>query len=386
MPTFSLPIDMWNETTVQQVVADQHAETLTVEFKKELPFATASDKLEVAKDISAMANGSGGWIIYGIEEKAGPSGLKVAGSAVPLQHGTTAPPDAAHWIGDVIAGNVTPSLRPRIVQFPAAAGGTYVVVRVEPSADYVHMLRDGRYYRRVETAARPMGEREVEQAYAHIHRRKDEAKRYVAGVVAEELIGPPSKGFLIVLVPHAFREVLDPAEVRRDDAALAHLSHHYQDHLSVFEDGVESQFGNVYRLRMRRDGTISFVVPDSEKRWYPTSVLRDILSVLTIARRKWPELGVTEPATLAIRARIDPESKAWTEASDWEPELNALLLGAGAAVDVPVRQNDLHNNPNSIARAVLDRLYQKMGRDRCPLFDREGNMTEEAIKALRSLS
>ena len=66
--TLSLRIDNWTEATFQEVVSTQLAESLTVELKKALPLVSAHNKRELAKDISAMANTAGGWILYGVEE------------------------------------------------------------------------------------------------------------------------------------------------------------------------------------------------------------------------------------------------------------------------------------------------------------------------------
>jgi len=50
---------------IQKLIENKIEESLTLEYKREL----SRNNKEIAKDISAFANTSGGVIIYGIEEK-----------------------------------------------------------------------------------------------------------------------------------------------------------------------------------------------------------------------------------------------------------------------------------------------------------------------------
>jgi predicted HTH transcriptional regulator len=79
VPTLSTPFDQWTFATIQQLITDRVTESVTVEFKRDMPHAQPRDREEVAKDISSMANSAGGWIIYGVDEKpVGNPPVKVA--------------------------------------------------------------------------------------------------------------------------------------------------------------------------------------------------------------------------------------------------------------------------------------------------------------------
>lgn len=60
-----------DETNLNQVCNDQTSESLTLEFKRELPTKELQSKAEFLKDVTALANANGGDLVYGIEEKAG---------------------------------------------------------------------------------------------------------------------------------------------------------------------------------------------------------------------------------------------------------------------------------------------------------------------------
>ena len=63
--TFSL-ID-WSD--VDLLISNDQEETEHLDYKKDMPGRTDSDRKELAADVSSFANSSGGFIIYGIEEK-----------------------------------------------------------------------------------------------------------------------------------------------------------------------------------------------------------------------------------------------------------------------------------------------------------------------------
>ncbi|MFC2062335.1 helix-turn-helix domain-containing protein [Chloroflexota bacterium] len=56
------------EALVQHLVTDEWPESMTLEYKSEQSFNRGA-RLEIAKDISSLANTKGGTIIYGIPER-----------------------------------------------------------------------------------------------------------------------------------------------------------------------------------------------------------------------------------------------------------------------------------------------------------------------------
>jgi hypothetical protein len=378
MATLSSPIDAWTDATIQQLVADQQAETITVEFKRDLPHSSPSDRREVGKDVSAMANSSGGWIVYGVDEKPGQAGIKVASAVTPL----TGPPNAGHWIDDVVAGQVTPRPSFRVREIPTPAG-VVVVVRVTPSSDDLHMLSDNRFYRRSEQGARPMSEPEIRQAYALLSQRRTESKRFVDEIVADEMVGPPSQGFLLALVPHTLREVVDPARFRFDTPYFKPLPFEYSRELGPYEKGCQSLIADGYRFRYRRDGSISLAFPGfSERGWFPFMVLEELVTLLAIARLAWPAAGVVESATLAMRARLPP-GLATIEGDVFRRE--KPILGSSLIVDLPVRSDLLHDGCLGLIRLALDRIYQTMGTTHSPFFEDSGGLRPRVKNELSSL-
>ncbi len=379
--SFGLKIDDWTDATLQEVVATQQAEGLTVEFKRDLPLTSPNDKKEVAKDISAMANAAGGWIIYGIDEQpSGPKGVMVAGAVTPL---STA--GAAQQVDNIIAGAVTP--RPRFRAKEVPSGAAYcLVVQVTPSTDDLHMVtsyKDNRYYWRTELGARPMTEPEVRTRYTLMAHRKAEAGAFVRQIVEQELVGPPDQGFLVALVPHTLREVLDPATFKSYDEVFACLGHVIRSRISPSAIGLETTGSESLRFRLRRDGAVTVACPAfGEGKWYPRYLLNYLLEGVSIARAAWPRYGVVEPVTVALRARLPEDLKTET-ADSWTYPV-PLVLGKNQSFEVQVSASDIHDNPAAVARPVMDRLWQHMGETRCTsFFDEQGNFERELAADLK---
>ena len=64
-------LDSINESHLKDLVADGVQESRSIEFKAKLVWGTDSDKKEFLADVSALANGGGGDLIFGIEEDQG---------------------------------------------------------------------------------------------------------------------------------------------------------------------------------------------------------------------------------------------------------------------------------------------------------------------------
>lgn len=62
------PARTWTQADLEQLIADQIEEGPRLEYKSSLPLGTTSQRGEAAKDVSALANSSGGRLIIGLRE------------------------------------------------------------------------------------------------------------------------------------------------------------------------------------------------------------------------------------------------------------------------------------------------------------------------------
>lgn len=127
-------------------------ESATLEFKGAPSLArTGSAPLEMVKDISGMANGAGGRIIYGLAERKH-DGRAYADRVDPVSDPTI----SIDWMMQVVAANTAPPLGSYSVRDVPVDGGRVLVVDIAPG-DTAHQNNfDHKYYQRIGTQTKPM--------------------------------------------------------------------------------------------------------------------------------------------------------------------------------------------------------------------------------------
>jgi predicted HTH transcriptional regulator len=68
------PIDSLTIEDLRALVANGVSEGRSLEYKEELPGGSSGDRKEFLADVSAFANTSGGWLLYGISEERDDAG------------------------------------------------------------------------------------------------------------------------------------------------------------------------------------------------------------------------------------------------------------------------------------------------------------------------
>ncbi len=151
--------DAWNQARLQQYIDGRVEESSTLEYKSAGALdVTDAKKIEITKDVSAMANAAGGIIIYGIQEHGGTSSRHLPDRIDPIDRRQF----SKEWLEQVIN-----TIEPRISGFkvhPIEIDGDplRVVYAVEvPKSTTAHQARDQRYYRRYNFERLPMHDHEI---------------------------------------------------------------------------------------------------------------------------------------------------------------------------------------------------------------------------------
>lgn len=152
-----------SEELLRTAVSEQVAEADDLDWKKELPHAKNDDAGdEFAKDVAAMANSGGGWIIYGVSD----GGDSRACALTPVKWNA----NEASRLRALAYGRVYPPAVGVHFEVVDIDGGAVVAMRIPDSAEAPHFAR----FR--QTAVRAprrngadtvfMSEHEIERAYA----------------------------------------------------------------------------------------------------------------------------------------------------------------------------------------------------------------------------
>jgi hypothetical protein len=140
---------------LEQIIADQIPESARLEYKASAALTFPRQTIELAKDVSAMANSDGGVIIYGIPE----TDQHLPG---PLDGGTAHADVTKERLEQLIISNVRPRPDCEIVQIPLSAERSAFVVVVSRSDRPLQNAVDKKYYKRFNFSAHPMEDYEIE--------------------------------------------------------------------------------------------------------------------------------------------------------------------------------------------------------------------------------
>lgn len=149
----------WTEATLQQLIADEVQESITLEYKSAGSLEkTDSKRTEITKDISAMANSAGGVVIYGIREYQEPDKKHLPEKIDPV--------DLVQFSKERLE-NVINTIQPRIdgveiIPVPLGSSDNSVAYVVKiPQSTTAHQARDHKYYKRYNFSSVPMENHEI---------------------------------------------------------------------------------------------------------------------------------------------------------------------------------------------------------------------------------
>lgn len=163
---------IWNQAALQQYINNETQENLTLEYKSADALAKSDGKMkEVSKDVSAMANSSGGIIVYGIKEYDVTEKRHLPEKIDPILQDSI----SKEWLEQVIN-----NIRPRIegikiypVQIDTDSNHVVYVVEI-PQSTTAHQATDWRYYKRYNFQAIPMEDYEVRDTMGRLQHPKIE--------------------------------------------------------------------------------------------------------------------------------------------------------------------------------------------------------------------
>src|SRR5271157_4348370 len=166
-----LPINL-NELTIghiQGLVTAETEESLTLEYKSILPGLGADDRREMLYDVAAMANASGGDLIYGIQDRRDEenqsTGIAEKLSVLKIENVQA---EIAR-IENLIRDSIAPRLSGIMVRVVQSDQGDALVIRVPRSWNGPHMVTFhsvNKFFSRNNTGKFPMDVYQVGQAFA----------------------------------------------------------------------------------------------------------------------------------------------------------------------------------------------------------------------------
>jgi len=189
---FNKPISQLNEEDFQALIDNKERESSILEYKQEIS-GTDHEKKEISKDISAMANTEGGYLVIGIQEDDGQASVIVG---TPKTIGRQ---PVEVWIENVLITNVRPkiAITPKVITLVSIPGRVLVVIHIPQSPKRPHMvITNGRntYYTRHNYQATYADEHEVRSMFLESKSLGDEMKIFLG---SRNLNDPSDSNFAI---------------------------------------------------------------------------------------------------------------------------------------------------------------------------------------------
>lgn len=289
--------------SVELLVELKVRESTSLEYKREVELSREPDRRELLKDLTGMANGGGGAIIFGIEEDGNGAASRIAALTSRAVVGQ---------MQHIVQAGVQPPLVWAVEAYPAG-GGWVIVAEVEPS-DLGPYMVDGygeqRYYVRAGTDVVRMGERSVRDAYAlaartQSQRESEWERRFLP------LRGADGSQWLSVsAVPLATgRELYEGREVEPSSFAEPPGLARYLDHTDLqlatrqmyhWADGLAGETED-FAIRLHRNGAGGII-----ERWGPEInvglVARQVNAYLVYFAWYWNRFSLSRP--VEVRAHF----------------------------------------------------------------------------------
>jgi hypothetical protein len=168
--------DSLTPSLIQSVCEGKWPESVSLEFKRDVPGTSDRDKHELLKDICALANSEGGDIVYGVDE--------IDGTASELAPISAEPADA---LMRRLAQTIEAGLEPRVLgirmQRIDVAGGYVLVLRVPPSYQGPHGIKvnaSRRFVMRTGTTTSDLTFDQLRMAFDRTATLADRARSFIA--------------------------------------------------------------------------------------------------------------------------------------------------------------------------------------------------------------
>lgn len=367
---------------VQRLLDARIPESGSLEYKRDLELGGRSQRIEALKDLTGMANGGGGTILYGVAEA--PDGEPVPEALHPLTDMRV-----VGVLEDVVRSSVRPPLMWEYTTI-AVEGGAVLVVDVEPSPLGPYMVEgygEARYYHRSMTRTAPMSEQQVRDAYA-IAARGQEHRAQLWNERALPMTVPTAGPWLTVsAVPEEpLTDIYDVTSVEPDalqppQPLATHLQYSVSLALQRLGRWAQGYFGDDgfddrpprEIVRVHRDGAAA-IGTQLQTRVHSIFVCRQLNGMLAYLAWLWTEFELRRPIEVHVTLH----------------NLNEIALDVGSMFGegrsvreppgVPVHQATIREHllipdlrragvRHRVVRRFADLLYQAFGLASCqPLF------------------
>jgi hypothetical protein len=207
----NIPVEKIDKAVIESLVADSVPESRTLEYKERLPGKSEQDKHEFLADVTAIANASGGDLVYGIKEKRDTENKPTGEPEEACGVGLLNLDEEIRRLENLLRNGIDPRISGLLChRVDGFRDGPVIVYRIPKSWASPHMIRSSsRFYSRTTREKYPLDVREIRAAFAlsealpeRIRRfRDDRLVKIIAGETPVSLI--PGTRVVLQILPIA---------------------------------------------------------------------------------------------------------------------------------------------------------------------------------------
>lgn len=371
-----------------QSLADNGApESVNLEFKRESYGRSDSDKKELLKDISALANTLGGHIVIGIDEEGG-----AATSIVPLAE--VGVDQELQRLESIARTGIEPTVIGLRMRRIDVNDGCVILIQVPRSFNPPHRVilkNSNRYYARNSTEAHELSLEELRRLFGHQRSIEERAKTFIGqrflsiqandgamplpipdGVLVMHLIPLPDFGAerrIEIADLHAHRQSFVPIaaddyswRINLDGYCMHQSGEMCRAYTQIFRNGsVEATTATVFHER------------DGERQFSAVALPKFLIRTLTQYTKGLQALNASPPFMLQISAMAVHGVSVGVNRGSYvrhHPPYSREVLHLPPTM-ITEYADDGHYAP--VIGQQMDFLWNAFGCERCSYFDNEGN-------------
>lgn len=378
-----MPLEL-NESTLLGWITNKIEESETLEFKGALPGRDDRGKHEFLKDVAAMANASGGTLIYGISDEDG-----AAGAMVPVT-GTSSDAEILR-LGQSLDASVEPRLSGvRFSAIPISSGGYVLAVHVERSFSGPHRVTlnsKNIFYLRAQRHVAEFSYPQLREAFNLRALAEDRVRAFRAERLARIKSGrTPRKlkagaQYVIHILPLVSFAQSSKVDLSKLYSENRHLLYGRLSSISCFHnlDGLvwashldaehDHKYVQAFRHGAVESAGFAGILIDNRK-ILPSSLLAGEFRAALMAQLPvLTSLGISGPIAVAV---------TWLSVGEYEFPTTEIHSTRADRDDLEVPEiwvdsiETAVGDVDTVARPLLDTLWQCFDVYRCPLYDDRG--------------
>lgn len=382
---FGKPLSEVNEDDLLALIENAVQESKTLDFKRELPGNADEHKREYLADISAFSNASGGFIVFGMDEKKGEAfelvGLDIEDSDKEILR-----------LNSIAESSIEPRIPSLNFKSVTLSSGEYVIIAsISKSWTAPHVVKfrkHWRFYSRNSAGKHPLEVAEVRNIIVASETLQDRIRRFraerIANIVADEtpsvLLQYEPKVILTTIPLSAFdqHDQMPIREIAKNNTIKQDIGHYRWRYNVDGLLGFLSDQNNGKYTQIFRNGIMEYVDSglishrSTERKIIPSTLLeRDLILMLSAFISIYQSTGV-EPPIVVFLSMLG--FKGYNMAHKFSFGVNDVFPIDRENLILPeMLVESFSEQAHTILRPLLDAVWNASSWDRSPNYDEGGN-------------